>query len=115
MLIKLFGFRYAIAKLFDIIELLHGCWSICACCPPLYDDISVDDVSGECVFVESPAFKLFPFDKAELPLEIWCCCCWVPVFELLEHGLPSFTSTGTATRLGELADWNENILINAIL
>lgn len=29
------------------------------------------------------------------------------MFELPEHGFPSFTSTGTATRRGELADYNK--------
>lgn len=47
----------------------------------------------------------------------WACCCcgcwlcwfwagaaWLLLFELFEHGLPSLTNTGTATRRGELAD-----------
>lgn len=37
------------------------------------------------------------------------------MFELPEHGLPSLTSTGTATRRGELADYNKgqaSVMVN---
>lgn len=67
-------------------------------------------MSGEWVFGASTVIILLLFDTFVLPDECCCCCCcwccWCCVveFELLEHGLPSLTSTGTATRLGELAD-----------
>lgn len=66
---------------------------------------------------------------AKLPFDIHWVCCWVAwhegdccvlevsddVVEVVvwllelppEHGLPSFTKTGTATLLGELDDWNK--------
>jgi hypothetical protein len=53
--------------------------------------------------------KLIVFDD-ELPIvePLDVKCCWTGVeLELPEHGLPSFTSTGTATRRGELDDWGK--------
>lgn len=70
-------------------------------------------MSGEWVLVTSPTtITLLLFDTDVLPgiccccCCCWCCwfCCWLLLFEFAEHGLPSFTKTGTATRRGELAD-----------
>lgn len=54
--------------------------------------------------------KLIVFDD-ELPIvePLDVKCCWTGVeFELPEHGFPSLTNTGTATRRGELDDCWEN-------
>lgn len=76
-----------------------------------------DGVSGEWLFVSLLAKRFVPpaptepFDSAVAAalLMLFRFCCewpdeWLFVFELPEHGLPSLTNTGTATRRGELAD-----------
>lgn len=80
---------------------------------PLYEASIDDDVSGECDPVVSLIrltlfAKLFPLirlDPTALPFPEDCCWEWGWTVFPPEQGFPSFTNTGTATRLGELADW----------
>lgn len=107
-----------------MLRLLLQCCSICglwSVAEPLYAVSRDEGVSGDCEFCVSEEIRLRPtlggtwllllamlLFSGCIPLltgfaVLGNACVCAPL--LPEHGLPSFTRTGTATRRGELADY----------